>query len=78
MASVVVYIAGGDSDGDVCGVRMRRHAAFCVSVSYAMAYCDGNGHSYNRAITHPKPETDCNIHPQTEADSTAPRAAERV
>jgi hypothetical protein len=76
MAPVVAHIAGGNSDDDVCGVRMRRHAAFCVSDCYAVA--NGDGHSYNRAITHPKSEADCNIHPQTEADSTAPRAAECV
>jgi|GEM_PF-1368656 len=82
MAPVVAHIAGGNSDDDVCGVRMRRHAAFCVSDCYAVANGDGDGdgdgHSYNRAITHPKSEADCNIHPQTEADSTAPRAAECV
>jgi hypothetical protein len=68
MAPVVAHIAGGNSDDDVCGVRMRRHAAFCVSDCYAVANGDGDGHSYNRAITHPK----------SEADSTAPRAAECV
>lgn len=76
MAPVVAHVAGGNSDDDVCGVRMRRHAAFCVSDCYAVANGDGDGH----AITHPKPAADCNIHPhsQTEADSTASRAAECV